>query len=175
MQAAWLLVLNGKVVCAICLGVLTINGCYRRHCRDENGTRIYGWVAQCHCEACKKYPALIPAFIMPHKHYKTEVIERVVAEYENGGTVEQIGGCSADVSTMRRWVSQFKERGARGAGWLISILLTVYEVHISSLKTKNCTLLKQLARLLTEYPALEGGGIIGRANIILTTQNCGFL
>jgi len=175
MQAAWCLVLSGKVVCAICLGLLKINSCYRRHCRDENGTRLYGWVAQGHCEACKKYPSLIPEFIMPYKHYKAEVVERVVAESEGGGSVERLGGCSADVSTMRRWDRQFKVRGVKAVGWLVSTLITLRDIHVSSLELANRALLKQLARLLHEYPQLRGDSVIGRTNIILTARNCGFL
>ena len=175
MQAARLAVQRGEVVCVICSGTLKVHGCYRRHCRDEEGGRQYGWVAQGHCKACGKYPALIPQFLMPYKHYRTEVIEGVIAESENGVLVEHLGGYSADVSTMRRWVSQFNERGARGVGWLISILVTLFEVHIASLKLQGRTLLKQLSRLLSEYPSRGGSGVIGKVNIILTTQNRGFL
>ena len=175
MQTARLLVLSGELVCVLCSGTLKVHGCYRRHCRNEDGERQYGWVAQGHCESCGKYPAFIPQFLMPYKHYRTEVIERVIAESENGVAVEHLGGYSADVSTMRRWISQFKERGARGVGWLISILATLFEVHIASLKLQGRTLLKQLSRLLSEYPSLGGSGVIGKVNIILTTQNRGFL
>ena len=112
---------------------------------------------------------------MPHKHYKAEVIESVIAESEKGSVIEHLGGCAADVSTMRRWVVQFRERGARAAGWMVSILLTVYELHIGSIKLQNMTLLKRLARLLCEYPATKSFGVIGGVNIILTMHNCGFL
>jgi len=112
---------------------------------------------------------------MPYKHYSAEVIENVIAAYENGENVECLDGCAADISTMRRWVRQFKERGARAVGWLISILLDLYDMQISLLELQNKTLLKQLARLVREFPALKTGGIIGKANTVLTTQNCGFL
>ena len=112
---------------------------------------------------------------MPHKHYKAEVIEAVVASSEEGVTIEKKGDCAADVSTMRRWVRQFRERGARAVGWLVSRLITLHDVHIGSIKLRDAALLKQLAMLLREYPASESGGVIGRVNIILTTQNCGFL
>jgi hypothetical protein len=154
---------------------LKIHGCYPRHCNDGNNTRHDGWVAQGRCDACKKYPALIPEFIMPHKHYKAEVIEGVIAESEEGKAIEHLGGYAADISTMRRWVRQFRVRGIRAVGWLISTLLTAYERHISSLKLRNITLQKQLARLLREFKAPESCGILGGVNIILTTQNCGFL
>lgn len=112
---------------------------------------------------------------MPYKHYSTEVIERVITATDGGRLVEHLDGCAADVSTMRRWVRQFKERGARAVGWLLSMLLTLYERHINAFELQNRTLLGQLARLLREYPVPKSGGIIGKSNIILTTQNCGFL
>ena len=112
---------------------------------------------------------------MPHKHYKTMVIEGVVAASECGKIIENLGGCAADVSTMRRWIRQFKERGPAAVGWLLSALLTVYEQQLSLLEIQNNSLLKQLARLLREYTTIDSGGVIGKANIILTTRNCGFL
>jgi transposase-like protein len=169
------LVRRGAVLCALCHGQLKLHGCYPRCLKDEEGNREQGWVAQGHCESCGTYPALIPDLIMPYKHYSTEVIERVIAESEDGGNVEKLGGCAADVSTMRRWVRQFKERGARAAGWLLSVLLKLYERQISLLELQNKTILKQLARLLREFPTFKTGGIIGKVNTILTTQNCGFL
>jgi hypothetical protein len=174
-QTAKALMRCGAVLCALCCGVIKFHGCYRRHTKNEEGTRVYGWVAQAHCANCDKYPALIPEFIMPYKHYKAEVIERVIAESEKGKRVEYLGGCAADVSTMRRWVSQFRKRGAIAVGWLLSILLNLYERQISLLILQNKTLLKQLSRLLYEFPKPKTGGIIGRTNIILTTQNRGFL
>jgi transposase-like protein len=114
---------------------------------------------------------------MPYKHYESGVIEGVIAASENGVNVETSGGCAADASTMRRWIKQFKERGALAVGKLISLLLDLYDRHISLLKLQNRTLLKQLSRLLCEISKLKpkNGNIIGKANFILTTKNCGFL
>jgi len=175
MQTADKLMRDGSVLCPLCYGLMKLHGSYPRHCLDENGGRHNGWVAQGNCVSCNRYPALIPDFLMPHKHYKSEVIERVIAESEKGEVIEHLGGCAADVSTMRRWVRQFRERGAWAVGWMVSTLLTAYEIHISTLKLQNMTLLKQLTRLLREYPASRGGGVIGKVNIVLTTRNCGFL
>jgi len=175
MRTANKLVRHGKVACPICKGLLKTHGSYPRHCLDASGQRYDGWVAQGHCESCRKYPAIMPMFLMPHKHYTAEVIEGAISETEAGNVIEHLGGYATDVSTMRRWVRQFRERGAWAVGWLISILIKIYDVHIGSLKLLNMTLLKQLARLLCEYPTSKSGGVIGRANIILTTQNCGFL
>ena len=75
MQTARELTLRDDIFCAHCKGRLTINDCYKRHFIDEGGNRHDGWIAQGCCGACRKYPSLIPSFLMPYKHYKAEVIE----------------------------------------------------------------------------------------------------
>jgi len=177
MQYAKNLACRGVVLCSVCHGQLKYHSSYRRYLQDEESNREQGWVAQVHCAACGKYPALLPEFIMPYKHYEAGVIEGVIAESENGVNVEKSGGCAADASTMRRWVKQFRERGAQAVGRLLSLLLELYNRHISLLKLQNRTLLKQLARLLREFPKPipKNGNIVGKANSILTTKNCGFL
>jgi hypothetical protein len=164
----------GGVLCALCKGLLTIHGSYRRHVRGEDGKRHFGWVAQGHCAACGKYPALIPDFIMPYKHFGAGVIETTIARIEEGRGLG-LSGCSASGSTIYRWIAQFKERGPQAVEGLLTALLTTYDCQISELEMQNRGLLKQLARLLREFPVPEDGKIIGRANIILTMCNCGFL
>ena len=175
MQMANELARKGEVICTLCQKPLMIHGCYQRQIKDEEGNCQYGWVAQGHCSACHKYPSLIPNFIMPYKHYEAAVIESVIMESEAGRNVEMLSDCAADASTMRRWIRQFKERGALAVGWLISLLFTVYEWHISILELQNKELLKQLAQLLQAYSVPASGTIIGKVNIILTRYNCGFL
>jgi hypothetical protein len=109
---------------------------------------------------------------MPHKHYKAEVIEKVIFEVEEN---EVLSDCPADGSTMRRWVNQFMERGTQAVGWLLSALFVLYNRHISAVELHNKSLLKQLVMLLREYRIPENGSIIGRANIILTMYNYGVL
>ena len=165
---------RGGVVCSLCGGSLCFHGCYPRHVKDGAGERHNGWVAQGYCGTCKKYPALIPDFVMPHKHYGVAVIEAAISEVEEDGGL-RLSGCPADESTIRRWANQFKERGAQAVGWLLSILCSVYERHISTLELQNRSLLKQLARLACEIQVPKTSGAIGRVNIILTRHNLGFL
>ena len=110
MQTARELTQRDDIFCAHCKGRLTVNDCYQRHFIDEVGNRHYGLIAQGCCGACRKYPSLIPSFLMPYKHYKAEVIEKVIFEAEEK---EVLSDCPADDATMRRWVNQFKERGAQ--------------------------------------------------------------
>jgi len=111
---------------------------------------------------------------MPHKHYEGMVIETAISDREEKGK-RSISSCPADESTIWQWVKQFKERGACAVGWLLSKLIALYDKHISILALKNKELLKQLARLVEEFPIVGTGGIIGNANVILTMYNCGFL
>jgi hypothetical protein len=121
------------------------------------------------------YPALIPSFIEPHKHYKADVIEQVIKGAESGDNVERVSVSAADISTMRRWLREWEARGGRAASCLISMLPAVRKAYISSHDLQDMTLLQQLSMLLIEYPAQDGGGVISNVNIILTTHNCGFL
>jgi len=167
---------RGEIVCTLCSGPLTVHGCYSRHCIDEAGERHYGWIAQGHCDACCVYPTLTPSFIMPHKHYKADVIWRVIKEAEAGNNVERSSVSAADISTMRRWVREWWVRGARAVSCLISKLPSARrKEYIGSHDLQYTTLLEQLPQLLGEYSAQESGGVIERANIILTAHNCGFL
>jgi len=125
--------------------------------KDEEGNCQYGWIAQGHCIVCNQYPSLIPDFIMPYKHYEAAVIESVIMESEAERNVEMLSDCAADASTMRRWIKQFKECGARAVGLLLSVLFMVYEQHISILELHNKKLLKQLARLLQAYSVPASG------------------
>ena len=175
MQTANELARNGEVKCALCHGLLRIHGCYRRQLKDKEGNCQDGWVAQGYCSVCNQYPSLIPDFIMPYKHYEAKVIECVLMEAEEGGNVERQSDCAADASTMRRWIRQFRERGARAVGWLSSVLFEIYARHVSILELYNKKLFKQLARLLREYPVPASGTVIGKVNVILTRYNCGFL
>lgn len=111
---------------------------------------------------------------MPHKHYKTEVIESVISESESGRVIEHFDGCNADVSTMRRWISQFKVRGTEAVGRLLTALFELYNRHINFLKLQNKKLLELLSSVVMEFPDVSAA-TFGVVNIILTSRNCGFL
>ena len=165
---------RGEIKCALCNGPLKVHGSYSRKVIDEEGKRQNGWITQGCCAVCKKYPALLPDFIMPYKHYETAVVERSIwrayEEKEQG-----LSECPADESTIRRWLSQFHERGTAAAGLLRAILFRVRDRHISILDILNMSLMKQLAYLARAISANEICSVIGRVNGILTGYNSGFL
>jgi hypothetical protein len=172
MQAAKEVPKGRKVLCPLCREPLSLHGCYRRHYLDDAGKHHYGWVAQGHCSACNVYPSLLPHFLMPYKHYEAVVIEGVIFDAEENG---KTSNCPADESTMRRWMNQFKVRGAQATGWLLSALLTIFERIVSAVELRNKSLLAQLARLVREYPVPQSDSIICMANIVLTMYNFGFI
>jgi hypothetical protein len=174
MQTAEEKLRGGDVLCPRCHGPFKFHGTHSRHILDEDGERHDGWVAQCCCATCKKYPSLIPEFIMPYKHYEAAVIESAISRVEEEGGIRLID-CPAAGSTVWRWVSQFRERGALAVGWLLAILYTLYGEHQSALELVDQGLLKQLARLARKFPFPGSGSIIGRVNVILTRLGSGFL
>jgi len=174
MQEAYKIFKNGNILCPICQGRLRLHSSYERHVTDGAGKRHDGWIAQGYCVECDRYHALIPSFIEPYKQYSAEVVEGVIMEYETCGDIKT-SSCPASDSTIYRWVKQFKEHGARAVGWLLSILYTVYGQYISVIKVQQEGLLKQLARLTQRLLTCSTRGIIGRANIILTKYNQGFI
>jgi len=167
------MVLRGDVLCPHCHGPLTVHGSYTRHLRDEFRQRHDGWIVQVHCSACNTYPSLTPDFIMPYKHYMAEVIEAAIIESEEGCL--SLSSCPADDSTMRRWVNQFNEHGARAAGWLLALLFEVCGCLVGTLQQQNMGLLKRLDYLTQQFSVPKTGGIIGRVNIVITRYDRGFL
>ena len=174
MQTAEEKVRCGAVLCPRCHGPFKFHSTHSRHFLDEKGDRHDGWVAQCCCKTCKKYPSLIPDFIMPYKHYEAAVIESAILEVGENGSLG-LNSCPADDSTVRRWVNQFQESGARAVGWLLGIIYTLFGEYLSALELQDKGLLKQLALLMRKFPNPGSGGIIGRVNVILTRHNSGFL
>ena len=167
--------LRGLVLCDLCMSLLKYHGCYWRQVKDEDGDCHYGWVAQGHCVSCNKYPSLLPEFIMSYKHYRADIIGGVIKESEAGAVIEHIAGCAADVSTMRRWVRQFRERKVRSVVNLLFTGAELLNVYDGMLNTYARTLLNKLTRLLHEYHASNSDGVVGGNDIVLTTQKCGFL
>jgi len=173
MQMAYKMLESGEVVCPICVGMLGLHGTYRRYLKDSEAKRHEGWIAQSHCAGCKKYHSLIPSFIKPNKQYEAEVIEEAIKAQEAGELKRS--DCPANETTIRRWVREFREGGSVAVGWLQSIIYNIYNEHISVVETKKEGLMTQLERLTGRLLGNRVGSVIGRANIILTKYNHGFL
>lgn len=168
-----------EIKCPVCIGKLGFHGTYHRHYDDDEGICHKGYVAQCRCRRCKIYPSLIPAFLMPYKHYEGAVIETELARQEGGAPPKTdllSVSCVADDSTIRRWRQQFAERGGRACGVMASLLLEYWNRTLSLVAMHGLTLLMRLKILLREFPALmDPPLVIGGVNNVITAYNRGFI
>ena len=96
---------DGKIRCKICLKPMTVHSNYSRGIK-ETGEHIT--ITMVWCSKCRKWHALLPDFLLPHKHYSGDEIEGVIID---GGTnpVSRID-TEASESTVRRWLKQVGER-----------------------------------------------------------------
>lgn len=59
---------------------------YRDHCkrisRSEGGTSTWFWIPRCRCDngGCRKITRMLPDFMTPNKHYRTDVISGVLED-----------------------------------------------------------------------------------------------
>jgi hypothetical protein len=162
-----------ELVCPWCRKALVFHGSHERHCLDEGGNRHDGWLGQCCCKECGKYPTIIPDFLMPHKHYETNVIEDTVMDPEEDELF--LVDCPAEDSTIRRWLGQWQKRGPRAVGWLQSLLFRMFGRQLGLLGWDEQNIRRQLKRLLKELGQPDARAIAGRTNRVLTAYGHGYL
>ena len=73
------------------------------------------------CLGCSKNHAVLPDFIRPYKHYSACDAELVLRDQEKGIPIEKIE-TAASISTISRWIKEFKYQGQQMAGALRSLL-----------------------------------------------------
>ena len=96
---------KGDIRCELCLRPLAKHSNYVRNTKEtrEEITIIMVW-----CSKCRKWHALLPDFLLPHKHYSGNEIESVIIESETT-PVNQIDTEASEL-TVRRWIKQIGER-----------------------------------------------------------------
>ena len=104
---------NGKIRCELCLQPMSVHSSYPRWIK-ETGEKIT--ITMVWCSKCRKWHALLPDFLLPHKQYSADEIEGVIID---GGTipVSRID-TEASESTVRRWLKQVGERIRQAVGKL---------------------------------------------------------
>lgn len=160
------------LICPICGGRTSFHDSYDRHVHI--GERIE-WLSlfRVICGKCGKTHAIIPDFIRPYKHYSACDTEMVLLDQEDGIPLEEIE-TSASISTLRRWVAEFKHRGRQAAGALRSILYRHYGRLINELETASPKIFRMIERLLELLPKVESSHLaIGEANMWLTNHMAG--
>ena len=108
---------DGLVRCELCTRILKRHSSYERGIK-ETGAMLK--ITMVWCRVCKHGHALLPDFILPHKHYGGNEIESVIID----GSTTEISHIETEASesTARRWIRQIGERLVRA----ISILKYVY-------------------------------------------------
>jgi hypothetical protein len=103
---------EGNVRCELCLRPMAVHSSYKRGIK-ETGERIN--ITMVWCKKCRNWHALLPDFVLPHKHYSGNEIESVIIDGQ--AVVSQIE-TEASESTVRRWLSQIGERIEQAIGKL---------------------------------------------------------
>lgn len=96
--------------CPNCQGRLKVRDTVERHFRDQSGKKHWFRIRRLACNGCKRLHRELPDIVIPYKHYKAEYIE---AEIDNADgrlepTEQEQRLCSADYSTLKRWILWFR-------------------------------------------------------------------
>jgi hypothetical protein len=160
------------LVCPICLFETIYFGSYRRHVL-ENNEKIWIIIYRVLCKKCKKTHAVIPDFVRPHKHYSACESELALRDAEDGippGKIES----AADISTVRRWIKEFRNRGEHAASVLKSKLPTQNNIVAKKLNGECAKIFPILEMLLEKLPKIESSHLtIGECNQWLTKSGIG--
>lgn len=160
------------MVCPACGGKTGFHDNYVRHV--HMGEEIE-WITlyRVICGRCGKTHAVIPDFIRPYKHYSACDSEMALRDHEDGIPTEEIE-TAASISTVRRWVSEFMDRGKQAAGALRSILYRHYGRLVNELEAAGAKVLSMIEQLLEMLPGLESSHLsIGETNMWLTNHMAG--
>ena len=156
----------GNLICTLCLSLMKIHSNYDRGIKEtgEVITITIVW-----CSACKKYHALLPDFLLPHKHYSGNEIEGVMIE--SGTTpVSQIDTCASE-STVRRWIKHVGE-SVKGAVGKLKLRFGSGGRAVSEVAIDAGSVYDELQQILEMAPsAIEcSGNRLGLANLWLGTE-----
>jgi len=96
---------EGKLICELCLKSMKRHSSYKRE-KKETEEKISITVVW--CSSCKKWHALLPDFLLPHKHYSGNEIESVIID----SATEAVSDIETKASeaTIRRWIKQIGDR-----------------------------------------------------------------
>jgi uncharacterized protein (DUF983 family) len=160
------------LICPKCGGKTSSHDSYDRHVHIGEGIE---WISlfRVICGRCGKTHAIIPDFIRPYKHYSACDTEMVLRDQEDGIPLDEIE-TAASISTVRRWVAEFRHRGRQAAGALRSILYRYYGKLVNELEAARTKIFRMIERMLELLPEVESSYLaIGEANMWLTNHMAG--
>ncbi|MCX7748375.1 MAG: DUF6431 domain-containing protein [Clostridia bacterium] len=161
-----------KFICPVCGSNTVFHDCYDRHIHiDEKIEWIV--IQRVICVGCDKTHAVLPDFIRPYKHYCAAGIELTIRDIEDGVPMEQ-ADTAASISTVKRWVGEFKNRSCQAVGALRALLHNVFDKTINEIKLTGFRIFNALEYILDTLPTIESNCLaIGDANIWLTHRMAG--
>jgi len=163
---------GGRLRCALCLKPMKVHSSYTRTIK-ETGEPITITVVW--CRKCRKWHALLPDFLLSHKHYSGNEIEAVVID-SKAMPVSHIE-TKASEPTARRWIKQMGERIKQAASKLRYHFLKAGHA-VSEIKIDAGHCYDELEQILdfAPGPAKYSGNKLGLANIWLgATEAPGFI
>jgi len=121
------------------------------------------------CRKCEEWHALLPDFLLPHKHYSGNEIESVIIDSEMETT--KLIDTKASEGTVRRWIKQIGERIRRA----VSILKYIFGRNgraVNEVAIDPGPAYSELEQVLEMAPATVKccGNKLGLANIWLGTN-----
>lgn len=162
-----------EFLCPVCGSNTAFHDCYDRHIHIDEKIE---WISiqRIKCLGCSRTHAVLPDFIRPYKHYSACDAEMVLRDHEEGIPAEQIE-TAASISTVIRWIKEFKYKGQQMAGALRSLLFRYTGRFVSELKLASRKTFDNMEQLLQALPQIESSNlIIGETNIWLSNHMAGF-
>jgi len=157
------LIEDGRIRCEKCTEPMVRHSSYVRSVKETTQEIEYTVV---YCKSCKKYPALIPDFMLRCKHYSGNEVESVILDSATI-PVDRID-TKASERTVRRWIAQIGERVSGAVGMLKIAFMEVGRA-ISELSIVPGSAYSELEQVLDMAPsdAKYSGNKLGLANIWL--------
>ena len=158
-----------EVICPQCSGKTALHGCYDRHININENTE---WIViqRVICSNCGRTHAILPDFIKPYKHYSAGDIEFALRDAEDGVPAEKVDTASS-ISTIKRWINEFRALGNQAVGGLRAILKKVFDKTINDIGIIGLNTFEALEYILEKLPYIKSSGLaIGEANQWLTSH-----
>jgi len=160
---------KGGLLCGLCLNAMARHSSYTRSIK-ESGDEIEITVVW--CSKCKQWHALLPDFLLPHKHYSGNEIESVIIDSETMPSDEI--ETEASPATVKRWIEQIGGRIVAAVGKLkYTFGQAGRSVSETAIAPGHCY--SELEQILEMAPAEAkcSGNKLGLANMWLGTSGMG--
>ena len=151
--------------CELCLRPMGIHSHYTRGIK-ETGELLSITIVW--CSTCRKWHALLPEFLLPHKHYSGNEVESVIID--SATEVVKLIETSASESTVRRWIKQITERITQAVG-ILKYLFRQSGKAVNEIIINPGVCYSELEQVLEMAPNILkcSGNKLGMANMWLGT------